>query len=1121
MSKQFDPQQQQVLDNASQHQLVSASAGSGKTTVMIQKITDLLLSRQVSPDELLVVTFTNLASIEMRERLSSNLTQALVKAITDEQKGEIQNILDGIQTASVDTIDGFCSKMLKKYFYQANLEPEIKIISSFGQEYYINKAMDMAIKQFGVDNEDELIVLCDIFEKKSRSLETLKQCLLTAFNYCVCQKDYDSFLANTIKQYQDFNSTSIQYLNKYICDTITQHIYNVLRVLPNFTDYPKLHKMVDVYCSHLLQINVENSIVENSLVLKNAPICSFSNTERIQKGEFDYEYLKFNIDIVRNLIADTQFLNNLQNKSLDTIAIHLNSFVSLLRLFIQSYDKLKTDNGVMDFGDLERKMLELLQNPQILQDIHTAYKYIFVDEYQDINTMQDELINALLSSSANLFLVGDVKQSIYGFRQSTPELFINTYKNYKQDSNSGTAFDMNINFRSAPQILKFNNEIFSHLMTEKDADIDYASTSQFEAKRTDFPASSAVEIEIANTDIEQETTYASGMYSVINHINPLQTLSAEQIEIQIIVNKIKSLVGTEFYDSNLKQSRQLEFKDIAILTRSISNDKVQNLANVLSSNNIPINISKRSNMKDCEALVKILSILRVLSRTASDIDYTYLFTSQLVNVRYEELLSIYTDKTLSLYDNLQIYISNNNNDLSTKIKYGFNLCEELRIAGSALNVVELIDIILNKYHLRQHILVSDKGYEQLNLLDEFLSSLSSEEKNLSIPKFIDLLQKNLNTSKELVARDSLNSVTIQTIHASKGLEYPVVILFNSSQQFKYITDHNDLNFDTELGIGMQYYDLNLRKRYESPTRYAIKLKNREKSYKEELRLLYVATTRAKNKLIISGCCSEDKLKGNTLSKDNYLSLILSTYYNKINTNPLLEKYEFANCNININISAEQEIIPNNAVKPTINDKALSNLYYEYPYMAETNISIKNNVTALSRTLNEEYNIVPIKLNLKENLQATSDDLAQIGTAYHNELSSINYNLEFDYAPNNNVVDANLIKTAYDKISVLAKGCIKQYSEKQFMMYVPYNEIYTDSLVKTKVLVQGVVDLILEFNNHIILIDYKYSNSSIHNLTKKYSTQIMLYKMAIEKAFKKPVSASYIYSIKSGELAQPN
>ena len=151
----FDKQQQDILDCVEQHQLVSAGAGSGKTTVMIQKITDLLLEGKATTDEILVVTFTNLASIEMRERLVANLTKALASTTDEQEKVRIQALLDGIETASVDTIDGFCSKMLKKYFYQAGLDPEIKIISSFSQEYYVNKALDLAIKQFGEINQSD------------------------------------------------------------------------------------------------------------------------------------------------------------------------------------------------------------------------------------------------------------------------------------------------------------------------------------------------------------------------------------------------------------------------------------------------------------------------------------------------------------------------------------------------------------------------------------------------------------------------------------------------------------------------------------------------------------------------------------------------------------------------------------------------------------------------------------------------------------------------------------------------------------------------------------------------------------------------------------------------------
>lgn len=1120
MSRTPHPQQQSVLDCVAQHQLVSAGAGSGKTTVMIRKIADLLLSGKVSTDQILVVTFTNLASIEMRERLVKAIGEALLSATDENEKMRIQTILDGIETASVDTIDGFCSKMLKKYFYQAELDPEIKIISSFSQEYYINKALDLTIKKFGETNAQDLIVLCDIFEKKSRSLDFLQKNLLNAFNYCICQKDYNSFLDNILVQYKDLSSPSATYLNEYICCEINENLSKLTKLVPYFAEFPRLYKMVDDYCTHLSNLSSENCLVDNIKFLNNCPICNFQKTEH-PKDNFDYENIKYYVANLQKLIEDVKFLTYLQDVDYATsVSSHLTSFVSLLKLFTTTYAKLKQDNGVMDFSDLERKMLTLLKNDEIVKDFHDTYKYVFVDEYQDINPMQDELINSLLSVSSNLFLVGDVKQSIYGFRQSTPELFINTYKTYKDNPSLGSAFDMTINYRSAPQILEFNNEIFSHLMTEKSSDIDYSGTSRFSPQRKDFPTTPAVEILLPNTDINEAKPFVSDIYSVLSHQNPPSTISAQELEVNLVLNKIQQLVGTEFYDASLEKNKILEYKDIAILSRSINSDNVQNLAKVLTENGIPININKQTNLKNSEALNKILSILKVLNFTASDVDYAYWFTSPLVNVDYNELLNIYTNHDLTLYDNLKIYCDNNNDDLSLKIKYGFSLCDEFRLICSTLNVVELIETILNKYHLRQHLIASEKGYEQLNILDEFLNSLSMEEKSLPISQFIDLVEKNFNSNSTIVARDSVNSVTIQTIHASKGLEYPIVILFGCGQQFTYITEHNDLNFDLDFGIGIQYYDLSARKRQESPTRYAIKLKNKQKAYKEELRLLYVATTRAKNNLIITGCCSEDKLRSNTLSKDNFINLILSVYYSKINTNSLATEYNFTNCNIKICNDFETiNTAKNNTTKLLTNNQIInSNIHYTYPYLQETNISIKNNVTALSRTLNDEYNIAPVKLNLNENLQATTDDLAQIGTKYHSALSSIDFSSPYIYNYGDEEVDEKLIKLAYDKISPIAKNCIQQFNEKQFMMYIPYKDIYPDSNLDTKILVQGVIDLILEFDDHIVLIDYKYSSLPINKLTEKYKTQLLLYKIALERAFKKPVKNAHIYSIKTGELS---
>lgn len=1115
----FDPQQRQVLDCQSPRLLVSAGAGSGKTTVMIQKIVDLLLSNKASCDDLLVVTFTNLASVEMRDKLVKSLTKYLINATDEEEKNRIQNLLDGVQTASVDTIDGFCSKMLKKYFYQTETDPEIKIISSFSQEYYINKALDMAISAYHSTNENELIILCDIFEKQNRSLNNLKQNLLRAFNYCICQKDYDAFLDKILLEYKDFSTPSSQYLNNYLVSRIYTDLNSILKLLPPLSNFKKLHDMVDAYACHLININGSNNLLQNLNIVATCPVVDLRNIETIKDND-DYEKLKYHLANIRSLLQKYESVSTININNLEKISSHLQYFVDLLKLFINTYSSLKQQNNVMDFSDLERKMLILLQNPEILNEFHSTYKYIFVDEYQDINPMQDELINTLLSKSSNLFLVGDVKQSIYGFRQSTPELFIQTYKDYKQNPQKGSAFDMKINFRSAPQILEFNNEIFCHLMTEKDADIDYAKTSQFDPRNLTFPTTQAVEILVADSDIKQRPEIVKGLYSINQHVNPINNFSSHELETRVVVNKIKQLVGSEFYDASTGVNRPIEYRDIAILCRSIGGDKVQNLSQTLTKCNVPINISKRSVLKQSEGVNKILSILKIINHTASDIDYTYLFTSPLINLSYEELTKIYSDHSICLYDNLQKYALENNDDLSIKIKYGFNLCEEFRIISSTLNTIDLIKTILNKYHLRQHLIACEKGHEQLDILDEFLNSLSSEENSLSISKFIDLIENNLESNNDIISRDSVNSVTIQTIHASKGLEYPIVILFDCGHQFTFITEHNDLDFDLDFGVGMQYYDLNNRTRQDSPTKLAILLKSKEKAFKEELRLLYVATTRAKNKLIITGCCSKSKIRNNTLSRNNYISLILSAYYSKLNTNTLTDTYNFKNCHIEL-IDEMPEIelnASNNDNVLTFDTVIKNNLNFTYPHIQETNISIKNNVTAISKTLNDEYNINPIKLNLDENLQATLDDLAEIGTKYHNVLSTIDYSQPYIQQEVEENIDPELIKLAYQKISPLASNCTNQYSEKQFMMYIPYNEIFIDSPVTTKILVQGVIDLILEFDDHIILIDYKYSNLPINRLVNKYATQLRLYQIALERAFKKPVTSAYIYSIKTGDLS---
>lgn len=1110
MARKFDEKQQLVLDCEKQNQLVSAGAGSGKTTVMIKKITDIILSGKAKPSELIVLTFTNLAAGEMKQRLTKALADELNKATTEEQYKHISSLLEEIDTSSVDTIDGFCSKMTKKYFYKLNLSPEINIATGLSLDYYRNKSLDQCIDSSLTQNRDEVINLADCFEKTSRNLDSLKSNLLNAFYFVMAQADYDAFIEDAVNEYKGLNK-SADYLNTHLVKTITSNISIIQDCINDLSSYENFFNSVNNYLLVLNQISTTKTLLENVKTFDLLPKIGINRIK--DEDKYSYEKVRAALKNISNLVDDYSFIKNFNQEYFNKNIHHFTTFINLLKNFITTYQEMKAKYKVLDFADLERNLLKLLNFEDIKNEIYTDYKYIFVDEYQDINPMQNEIILRLKSNKTNIFFVGDVKQSIYGFRQSTPELFLKMYEDYKQNSQS-ESFDMNINFRSNPQILQFNNVIFNKLMTKEKTDIDYFKDSQFEPKRTDFEvAEDNIEIAIFDDDSTEEQ-FAAGIYSVQGD-QTVNVKSSTEKESEFIADKIISLVGTEFYDSSLKQKRSMTFNDITILARSVNDNKTNTLIKVLRSRNIPVNIVNKIELNDCESLNLILNILKVLANVGDDTAYASYLTSNLVNITFDEMFEIASSVNEKTFFSKLIYYKNNfNNSLADKIKYAFNLLEEIKIESATLNNLALIDLLLNHYHIKQYILNTKNGKNEYISLNNFLSTISSKEASLSLEEFITYIETNINNQTEYSQTDAIDSVTIQTIHASKGLEYPVVILFNSNKKFKPNNDRDDINFDSELGIGMQYFDLEKRTKTDSLIRFAIGIKNKIKCYKEELRLLYVATTRPQNKLIITGCVKFDNLRNGKVATNNFIELIYSVFENNLDIEnevtvlPSCKFYQFANYN-----TSNLVVKTNKSSSFSINSR---NLDFVYPNIELCNISLKNNVTGISKQQNEEYNILPNKLNISENLDAKIQSSAELGTLYHKYLSEIDFSKEYTKV-NTNEVDEGLLELAHSKLYHICKNCIDIKHENQFMMYVPYNQIFKDSSVNQKVLVQGVVDLMVEFDDHFVLIDFKYSKRDINALKERYKTQLELYKMAIEKAYHKPVTESYIYKINSGEI----
>ena len=1094
----FEPIQLNIINSEAKNQLVSAGAGSGKTTVMIEKIANLIIEQNIDISSLLVVTFTVLAATEMKQRLENKLKQKLAECdnIADEQqkaekKRLILDKIDQLQTASIDTIDGFNSKTIKKYFYELNLNPNIEIISDTTRDYYINKAMKRAVETLSAD-KNKINVLLDLFGGNARNLTTLEQQIVDMYNDIINLEDYVAFLLDAKNEYLT-NEKSTQIVNQFLIKK-AQDLTKLLQ--DNYSFYPAdIQQRIQSNIDELKKINNFLGLKANLIALETIDLCAFTPKQTKEFAELknlNSEIKSFNETI--NQLEENGITKDYDLQS-ERIAEYFSYVLDLLELFMQNYEKIKTKNNLMDFNDMSRKMLELLSIDRVKNELNQRYKYIFIDEYQDVNPLQDNIMEQIAGKDTKVFTVGDVKQSIYGFRGSSPEWFLSKYNGFKQNQAIGTAFDMNINYRSNPTILKFINEIFCSLMTTHTADIDYKQSSVIEPRRDDILDEKTKILLVAN---ENEKVVATGLYSVKND-KQTEENNPKVYQAALVLKTITELIGTEFYDANLKQNRRLTYSDIAILTRSTNDENSQILIEMLRQNAVPVNLNNKLETSTSEGVKLLLSILKCVAHTADDVDYLAAFLA-LTDLQFDEILALRSSEN-SLLDDLLLNTQNKN------IALGFEKLNKIKLQSLASSNSNLVRYILNDMGVKNYLLATLFGNKELKLIEQFIASLTVEN-SLSLAEFVAVIETNISRGNDYLDMDKEDSVTFETIHKSKGLEYPVVILYNASKTFSYLREHDDITFNANIGLGINDYDTINRTKSLSLPKYAIKIANASKGYKEELRLLYVALTRAKNKLIITGQYSPKQLE-EKLKKTSYLNMILSCYQSAI----VAGKTDFDLCEFIFFDDVKNNTVSSTEVVPEIDFKNPDFVYSNDSFA----IPIKNTVTGINSKQSEAQKF-STKAYLTPQVQyQVNEDKALVGTHYHKALELLDLTQEYQQNTNFDDVDYQKIKMAHSKLSVLAKGAKSIYKETDFMMYLPYNDLVAESKVNEKVLVQGVLDMLIEFEDHFDIVDYKFSNLKADVLKQKYAEQLRLYKLAVENAYGKKVEHMYIYSINTGEL----
>ena len=1138
--------QKEVLDILDKNIAVSASAGSGKTTVMIEKIANYIIDYKIPVKDIMVVTFTNSASQEMKQRLLNKLQEKLKQNIKQADKRFILEQIENIDLANICTIDKFCINVLKKYYYMLSLDGNFEILDDIEHEKIKARAFDLAVNDLRKNDKNKIDELCEVFLEK-RSLDKLKELSNTVLEYLYVQEDREEYKKNLFKMYtlplqdnqiynmqvqrllkvyEDCNNSlnickSVNQENKAVQEQIDSYIacYNKLKNAP----IREAHSIISNYDAKLLG----NKKAENKEEVKNLFLT-------LQKA-FDYYKSIFSSDYsVQELEEQLK-----QSKQ------HLTLLLEFVSIYEKHLEKLKKDANAYSFADIEYFVYTLLKNNDLKQDMQEQIKLIFVDEYQDVNQLQEHLIS-LLAKENNLFLVGDVKQSIYGFRLSEPKFFLQKLDDFAREDNTlSEQKNLNENFRSDKDILDFTNSIFALCMTKEKSGLDYKATSMLEGKdrfknSTNMPKVS-VEVGIASAKEEVDAK----LYSVKEDDGEGAEKKSLELQCNMIVNKVVELLGVKVEKNVINEAGEkvkvlesINYKDIAILFRDKS--KLYNMVGKkLQENNIPVSLNIKEDVFSSLEVRFLSHFLRVLVNPYNDISFASVLAFPCFDISDEDLLKISSKySNMSFYTKAVNYVQECNDDLSKKVSKILNFIKELKPQIYTLTVYQIYCKIIDFCDLFNYLLALPNGKVYLSNLKLVLNKVSNAS-NISLVEYINYLDTKSDNKVEVNIGAEDNCVQLITIHASKGLEYKAVILAECEKAL--IKTNRDAIILGEDGVGADYLNVKNKTKCATFVKNFARINANEKQREEEKRLLYVALTRAKNLLVITGAINKSRLE----SKDNpigeeeksYLDIALMTL-NKYQKQQLIEEKEFYGSNKAVKFSLIEQS-ENKIVKPKVTifasidekiSKSLQSYYnYEYPNKQTFVISAKSSVSHYVSENSGEvtFSSVPKNLTLMEGVSTN----AEIGTAYHKCLELLDFSKEvtlndvkavledmkkqgFDVS----LVDSQIIlKTVQLLRNIIPKNA-HIIKEQSFVMCVPYNQINQTSNVRDEVLVQGVIDLLVIFDGGAMIIDYK--NSKISNdevLKNKYKKQLELYKMALFNSLQTQNIQTYLVSLQNGHL----
>ena len=1166
MAEKLTPQQKEAVENRGGCLLVSAAAGSGKTKVLVDRLMG-YLTDPVAPaniDDFLIITYTKAAAAELRGKIAAKLTE---RVAAEPENVHLRRQLQRLYLAKISTVHSFCSDILREYAYRLDIpgdfrvadenecnEIRIRVLEKLLDEAYHSELDDPAFRTFvdtqGLGRDDRQIpeIITQVYDSARCHLDPeqwLRQCEeLTGAQHMqdAGESIYGQALMEQLFSWLDLQIAALE------------HCASEAAVAEGFEKPAALLLDTAYQLRKLRNSNTWDDVCHNRSIDFGRMTFSkkVSDEELKERIKAVREACKKGLEKRTKAFADSseQVLADLKSA-----AAAVEGLTKLVRRFAEIYDRAKRSRRIMDFGDLEHRMLDLLLGKKrtghtsVAEDIDSRFREVMVDEYQDSNEVQDAIYNALTQRRGNLFLVGDVKQSIYQFRLADPGIFLEKYQRFTLAEDAHVGQDRKVilghNFRSSAGVLEACNDVFRTCMCPQVGGMYYGEE---EALKEGIPhvALGTAETELCCVDVQQET-YPEEADFVVSHIQQLLR------------------TGTVREGDGLRPVRP---EDIVILLRSPGSAGIY-FQRALDRAGLRYTTGGGVDLLKTEEIAALRSILQVIHNPRLDIPLVAALSSPVFGFTADDLAMLRAKNiSCSFYDALL-------RDPSEKTRQFLDTLGQLRLCLRHFGLTKLLEQVLLLTSLEEIYGAMEEGQLRLSNLQTFFQLAADFEAGGSsdLGSFLEHLdameEKGLLTTGQ---QSAANCITIMSIHKSKGLEFPVVYLCGLGREFNMESQRGNVLCHKSLGLGLSAVDHKNRLRYPTIAKRAIAARIGMDSISEELRVLYVAMTRAKDRLIMTyasprlekditeivqrmdmnghellireAVCPGDWVLLTALQKTEAGELFaLSSRPRDVISGPYPWKIRVVTAPQPVVDTQQEET--GESVPPELISQMQEGLQYRYGHLRATTAPSKQTATGIKgRHVDQEAveNTETAKTVWRQWRKPSFAENQTRGTEYGNAIHAamqyINYaactnavavQAELErlhvsgYLSTQQVqmVDASAIATFFDSElgKRLQQGNVVR--EFKFSLLLPADEL-VDGLTDEQILLQGVVDCALIEDDGITILDFKSDYVTEETLPQKqahYALQVSAYARAMERIYQKPVKQKLLYFFHLGRYVE--